>query len=483
MTSLPQSFLSEMERLLGWEYQDWLALMEDPGYTEAKGLRTNSLKITPETFEDLGIFGIGKVPWTDNGFYTEADARPALHPYYAAGLYYIQEPSAMFPAAALPVEKGERVLDLCAAPGGKATELAARLGGTGLLAANDVSASRTAALLKNLELSGADNILVTSESPERLAGRFEGFFDKILVDAPCSGEAMLRTQPSMAKDYLEKGPSFYKEIQHGILMCAARMLRPGGMLLYSTCTFSAEENEGNVLSLLREARDLEVLPSGIKAGGLAEGRPDLLDGREISDEEKRQLGFCVRLYPHRVRGAGHFAALMRKQGGRGAEKAIREDTSLKKTYVSDKNVPDGDLKAWREFAAQLNKSFDEDRLFLNKGKLYLLPDTLEPSDFKGLRTVRCGLLLGEIKNKRFEPSQALAMSLKKDDFTEAADFAWDDGRVRRYLKGETLDEEGKGVHLESRSKWRLVCVDGYPLGWAKEAGGRLKNKYRAGWRW
>ena len=231
---LPAEFTKEMRELLGGEYSAWMESMEK-GEAETgsfRGLRVNTLKAEPEELRKRLPFSLRPIPWTGNGFYIEGGERASRHPYYAAGLYYLQEPSAMVPAAALPIEEGDRVLDLCAAPGGKATELAARLCGTGLLAANDISNSRAKALLKNLELFGAENILVTSESPERLCSYFEGFFDKILIDAPCSGEGMFRKEPSMVKDWKEKGPLFYAGLQKEIVSQAARLLRPGGLLLF-----------------------------------------------------------------------------------------------------------------------------------------------------------------------------------------------------------------------------------------------------------
>ena len=256
---LPLAFETKMKEMLGPDYEKYLAsFKEEP----SQGLRVNTGKLSLEEFKAISPFPLTPVPWCPNGFYYGREDKPAKHPFYYAGLYYIQEPSAMTPASLLPVEEGDRVLDLCAAPGGKSTELAAKLMGTGLLVSNDISNSRAKALLKNLELFGAGNILVTSEPPNVLAGRFPAFFDKILIDAPCSGEGMFRKQNSMIKAWEKNGVDLFVGLQRSILKEAVAMLKPGGKLLYSTCTFSKEENERSIEYLLSldDSLHLEELP-------------------------------------------------------------------------------------------------------------------------------------------------------------------------------------------------------------------------------
>lgn len=241
MINLPKAYEEEMRCLLGEEYEEYLDTYQHP---VRQGLRFNRYKLTKEEWESITPFQGEQVPWVSNGYYInkekgqEEGVSPSRHPYYFAGLYYIQEPSAMTPASRLPVEQGDFVLDLCAAPGGKATELGGRLAGTGMLLANDLSNSRAKALLKNLELVGLPNIYVTSEDPKKLTEKFPEFFDKILIDAPCSGEGMFHKEPKMAEYWEEKPPEFYAQIQKKLILQGAQMLKPGGMLLYSTCTFS-----------------------------------------------------------------------------------------------------------------------------------------------------------------------------------------------------------------------------------------------------
>ncbi len=467
----PELFLNRMRELLGPEYEAFEESLNEPGF---RGLRVNTAKMDPEIFAKEAPFPLERIPWIPNGFYLKEEAKASRHPWYGAGLYYLQEPSAMTPASCLPLEEGDRVLDLCAAPGGKATELAARLKGTGLLAANDISRSRAQGLLKNLELSGAGNILVTSETPERLASYFEGFFDKILVDAPCSGEGMFRKDPSMVRDWKERGPAHYAPIQRGILEQAARLLRPGGLLLYSTCTFSPDENEGSVLHLLNTRPDFRVVPLPLREG-FSPGRPDLLK-ETLSPACSEQLKGCLRLYPHRLRGEGHFLSLLQKEGGEVAEKQSYAGMSL------SGKLPDKQLAPWLDFASGLRLSLHRENLRLYDGKLYWLPEALAERNIRGLRFLRTGLYLGALEKNRFTPSQALAMVLRKGDFASCVDLPSKDGRVIRYLKGETLDGE-ELLGKDPIPGWYLVCTDGFPLGWAKLVKGTLRNKYYPGWRW
>ena len=293
---LPKDFLAGMKELLGKEYDQYIKSYEEEW---KPGLRVNTLKLSPEEFLEFSPWKLSPVPWTKNGFYYDSQDRPSRHPAYFAGLYYLQEPSAMTPAAMLPVEPGDKVLDVCAAPGGKSTELAAKLKGEGLLVSNDISYSRARALLKNLELTGAANIAVVSEDPEKLAEVWPEFFDKILVDAPCSGEGMFRRDDDMVKDWTSRGPEYYSPIQRRILEQTVAMLKPGGVLLYSTCTFSRLEDEDNVNFLLESHPEMELVPFNLASV------PGSADGIGLNG--------CMRLFPHRMKGEGHFLALLRKR--------------------------------------------------------------------------------------------------------------------------------------------------------------------------
>ncbi|MCD8105529.1 MAG: RsmB/NOP family class I SAM-dependent RNA methyltransferase [Lachnospiraceae bacterium] len=476
MERLPRDFVARMNGQLKEEAEAfWDAFEEAPHF----GIRVNTGKLSAREAAGKLPFPLRPIPWTENGFYLEQDVPVARHPYYFAGLYYIQEPSAMLPAALLPVRPDDRVLDLCAAPGGKATELASRLTGGGLLVANDVSAGRAGALLKNLTLWGAPNICITVETPQRLLESFGCYFDKILVDAPCSGEGMFRKDGSLISAWKKKGSSGYTPLQKEILSAAVRMLKPGGMLLYSTCTFSPEEDEDVVYDALRRNPELELLPVPMMdgfCGGIA--------STDRFGSYAEALTRCVRIYPHRVDGEGHFLALLQKKGqsSRGntyyAESAAHTGTipksvpDLLSVFSCRKSQTAARIKGWRW------KQFGE--------KWLLVPPQPLPSSLRYLRT---GLLAGTLKNGRFEPSQALAMLPDAPLFFRFLDLSAEDERIIRYLKGESLElteAECSGPGLAEADgclpDWVLLCVDGYGLGWCRLSGGRLKNKYYPGWR-
>lgn len=455
----PVSFTDKMKSILGDEFEDFLK-----GYDRTRhyGLRVNRTKISAEQFERISMYDLKPVPWIDNAFEYEDSVSPAKHPYYFAGMYYLQEPSAMTPANLLPIEPGDRVLDLCAAPGGKATELGAKLNHTGLLVANDISNSRAKALLKNIELFGIPNVLVTSEPSEKLAEKFPAFFDKILIDAPCSGEGMFRKNPGMMKDWETYGPKHYSDLQRSIVPNALRMLKPGGMLLYSTCTFSPEENEGSVKFMMDLDPDLEIVDIASRYEGFAPGRPELIeDGFE-------DLKKCVRIWPHKMNGEGHFIALLRKKDN--------EEYKEKKVKPrKDKALP----ALLEEFMKDCTYPINGNDIEIQEDRVYLMPEGIK--GIKGLRFLRSGLLLGTLTKDRFEPSQAFAMVLKKEQYKATIDLASIDHRVIRYLKGETIEVDD--LPLKRQKGWQLVCVDGYPLGWGKLVNGSLRNKYLPGWRW
>lgn len=462
MIELPKAFKEEMKELLGEEYPAYLATYEQP---VRQGLRINSWKLTKKKWEVLDPFGCHQVPWIENGYYTEKEEGaekgkgPSRHPYYYAGLYYIQEPSAMTPASRLPVEAGDRVLDLCAAPGGKATELACRLSGRGFLVANDISNSRAKALLKNLELTGLTNYYVISEDPEKLRGCFPEFFHKILIDAPCSGEGMFHKEPQMVRYWEERSPDYYAPIQKKLILQGADMLRPGGMLLYSTCTFSKKENEEVIAYLLRERPDMETVdPMPYK--DFSKGFP--LKGE--TEEMNFCLEKCIRLFPHRIQGEGHFAALLRKKGEPLRGKPVKEKSISLPLSV-------------QEFLKMVSMDFSQGFFKMEGERLFFLP---KGGNLPKLRYLRTGLYLGEVKKNRFEPSQAFAMALSPETFDSCISFSSEDIRTIKYLKGETI--EVGDLSPVRKKGWQLVCVDGFALGWGKLNGEILKNKYYAGWR-
>lgn len=470
MADLPQSFLDSMKEILGEDYEAFLAGFDGQ---RQYGLRVNTLKMNLEEFERIAPFHLKKVPWISNGYFYEAEDAPAKHPFYSAGLYYLQEPSAMTPASRLKVQPGERVLDLCAAPGGKATELGAALQGEGLLVANDINTARARALLRNLELFGISNSFVTNEPPHVLAERFPEFFHKIMVDAPCSGEGMFRKNPAVVDSWQEKGPEYFSKLQREIIVQAADMLLPGGMMFYSTCTFSPLENEKTITHLLKERPDMEVIPME-DYEGFAEGLTSYRG--EVFDESCK---LCRRIWPHKMSGEGHFMALLHKKSG--TQQQVQQTVSQSSIWWEKcKGLNKEQKAAAEDFFSHVNIAYDGKRIDVRGDNLYYLP--APKYDGRGLHFLRNGLFMGEFKKKRFEPSQPFALALHAQDFDQVLAFPADDERLSRYLRGETLDVSDLIAGEKKRKGWQLVMVAGHPLGFGKLVNNNLKNKYPAGWR-
>lgn len=441
---LPVKFQEQMKNLLQEEYEDYLSSFEHERYY---GLRVNTLKISVEEFLKISPFHLEPIPWTKDGFYYSKEDKPSKHPYYYAGLYYLQEPSAMLPAEVLPIKENDFVLDTCAAPGGKSTKLATKLNHTGVLISNDISSSRCQGLLKNLELFGCDNAWVTSEDLTHMKDPYQETFDKILVDAPCSGEGMFRKDSDLIKSWIEKDDTYYPPIQKSILDAAIQMLKPGGFIVYSTCTFSTHENEEVIQDALSKHPDLHLVPIA-KTEGMQEGI---------------HMPECVRLYPHKIKGEGHFVALLKKDG----------EQSTKKIHLEPSDFYSDEVREFLKLVKLKKGTFK-----IKKDKLLWLSSNFQ--GYAGLRVLRSGLLIGQIKGKHFEPSQSLALALKPEQFKNVINLNNEDIRVLKYLKGETLDV--KDIDLKTNG-WTLVCVDGFPLGFAKLSKGSLKNKYAKGWRY
>ena len=334
------------------------------------------------------------------------------------------------------------------------------LAGDGLLITNDISNSRTKALLKNVEVSGVSNLCVLNEDPSKISGKFHEFFDKVLIDAPCSGEGMFRKDNKLIRAWEQNGPKVYSAIQKSIILHGADMLRPGGMLLYSTCTFSKLEDEESIRYLLDNRPDMHLVDI-VSYEGFAKGFIS-------SDEDlKDNMDKCVRIFPHKMSGEGHFVALLKKDNPDDVLHAKYVHTPLKQ------KLPD----ELTDFLKNTTMNIDTNYINIRDSRVYSISKHM--IDEKGLRIIRNGLLLGELKKNRFEPSQALAMALKKEQYNNCIDLKLSDERVIKYLKGETIDVDD----FPDSKGWALVCVDGYPLGWGKSNGSQLKNKYLAGWRW
>lgn len=427
---LPQAFLQRMELQLGEEYPAFLQSLERP---RAVALRFNPLKGQAPQLP----FVCDPVPWEPQGFYYDPQHRPGLHPYHDCGVYYLQEASAMAPVTLLDPQPGEIVCDLCAAPGGKSTQIASRLQGAGLLVSNEIHPKRAKILSRNMERMGVANALVTNETPERLAMRFPNFFDRVLVDAPCSGEGMFRKEEAAVTDWSLETVQMCAGRQLEILGAAAEMVRPGGRLVYSTCTFSPEENEQVIAAFLAEHSDFE------------------LQDVEAPWFDRVSQG-NYRMWPHKLLGEGHFAAVLRKRG------EGRELPEQQKTQP----VPE----KWQEFARDMQISLPKGGALMFGQSLFWIPEQMP--QLKGLKVLRPGLELGELKKDRFEPAHALALWLKTCKNT--VELAPQDHAVDAYLQGQVIPGDQKG--------WCLVTVGGYSLGWCKGDGVQLKNHYPKGLR-
>lgn len=426
---LPENYIQRMKKQLGNEFEDYLQALDE---APVHGLQCNTLKTSPEHFSAVFPRHITPVPWSVSGFYYSGEEKITKHPYFDAGLFYMQEPAAQLPASVLPVKPGDRVLDLCAAPGGKSLTLAGKLNGKGLLVANDISVSRARVLLRNLERYGMDRAIVTAESPEHLSARFEEYFDAVLADVPCSGEGMFRKDRALIKAYQNKGPEDYVPLQKQILHEAGKMLRKGGYLVYSTCTFAPEEDEEVIADFLADHADFEVSDILMYDGFVS-------------------CTYGVKLYPHRVKGEGHYVCLLHRKG----ENAAHEEE--KETVFARDGI------TVSAYGSELEKF---------KDRLCLVPHT--DRDLHGLRILRSGLLLGSVKKDRFEPAQALAMAVHVKCVQEL-DLRADDILTAKYLRGETLPADGlkKGPVL--------VKCGGFALGFGKVSGTVLKNRIDPTW--
>lgn len=497
---LPKQFMDRMQRMLGEEYEEFVQSYEQDRY---QALRLNPLKKRmtgenpkkdlEEKQEDwpeyVEKFQMTPVSWEGNGFYYSKEAQPGKHPLHEAGVYYIQEPSAMAVVPLLGVQPGEKILDLCAAPGGKSTQIAGYMQGQGLLISNEIHPARAKILSENVERMGVRNACVTNESPTRLSEKFPGYFDRILVDAPCSGEGMFRKNEEACGEWSPENVVLCADRQDQILDCAAHMLRPGGRLVYSTCTFAPAENEGSIYRFLKRHPEFMLCPIDKERMGLPEGqcdgRPEWAEGvmekvtmaeGAVKKDFNGELEKTLRLWPHVVKGEGHFAAVLQKEANMETEYETFSVGGLE-PGCSGK---DKELSLWWDFWKETGRPESDFHEVLTQGiflrfgeELYLAPRNLPA--LKGLKVLRPGLHLGTLKKNRFEPSHGLALVLSGNDVRHVYQFKASDTVVADYLKGQTFSYDGE-------KGWYLIVIDGYSLGWGKLAGGIMKNHYPKGLR-
>lgn len=483
---LPEAFMDRMRKLLGDEYDRFMAVY---GKERFCALRYNPLKSTKEDFLRKMPFALTRVEWSEEGFYYENEEQPGKHVFHEAGAYYMQEPSAMAAAQVLNAAPGEKILDLCAAPGGKTTHIAGRMMGKGLLVTNEIVPKRAKILSQNVERMGISNAVVCNETPERLAEFFPHFFDKILVDAPCSGEGMFRKEDAAIDMWSPENVLMCAKRQLMILEQAAKMLKAGGVLVYSTCTFSPDENERVISEFLSSHSDF-VIEESVQEKFFAKG-----EGTWIENPAKG-IEHTMRLWPHKIKGEGHFIAKLKREGSPYPKEETGysgQDVMPKPAECKQKNCHTAKKKAdkqsvnlseaiglCRDFLSnelgipgELQEELEQNGTYVLFGEqLYLVPSDMVP--LQNLKIVRAGLHLGTNKKNRFEPSHALALYLRPD--MAGRSYAMSMEEAAKYLRGETFacDDKQRG--------WFLLTIDGYSLGFGKAVGGQMKNHYPVGLR-
>ncbi len=470
LTVLPEAFLDRMRSLLADDYDAFLASYNRPPIV---GLRVNSLKISPGDFLLSSPYQLSPVAWCPTGYTIggedQGSLSPGKHPYHTAGLYYLQEPSAMAAAQVLAPQPGEAVLDLAAAPGGKATHLAALMQNSGLLVANEIHPKRVWDLAENLERCGVTNAIITNETPTRLADHFGAFFDRVLVDAPCSGEGMFRKNEAARREWKAGLVASCALRQSAILDQAARLVRPGGGLVYTTCTFSPEENEGVIARFLAAHREFE-LASIPALPGFHSAVPEWI-GLPSGHPVQR----AARIWPHTSPAEGHFIALLVRSGISHASGVSYEDLDSATTIRRNKSLfTNHQATMFDDFCqSALDFRFEASRLHLDGTYLYQEPE-IAP-DLAGLKVIRRSWWLGKLERGRFTPSHSLAMALKSAQASQTLPLELGDPRLAKYFAGESIPDEGV-------DGWVLVTLEGHPLGWGKRVQDQIKNYYPHGLR-
>ena len=491
MAAIPTAFLESMHNLLGEEF----APFHDSLHAiPTSGLRVNTLKITPSRLYERLPYHLSPLPWTHSGFEIldeplEDVPSPGNHPYHASGLYYLQEPSAIAVAELVKPKPGESILDLCAAPGGKSTHLAALMQNQGLLVANETHTQRAWELAANLERWGVTSTVITNETPKRLADHLGGVFDRVLVDAPCSGEGMFRKDHTARSEWTPELVRSCALRQKKILEQAARLVKPAGWLVYSTCTFNSIENETVIAGFLHQDKEFTLVKIN-PSFGFDSGHPEWVsEGTHLPE-----LNHTVRIWPHHSRGEGHFIALLQRKGvdidheqrySTNPKSAKLPGSDFLQQKLSHRNLTGQDLKLIQNFDQEnlvndpLNLIDHSHHLLVAGSYVYRVPNRLP--GLHGLRVIHPGWWLGTLKQSqgsgktRFEPAHSLALALQVDQVKRSLNLPVSSREITSYLHGSELDYPGS-------EGWTLVAVDDFPLGWGKASAGRLKNAYPRGLR-
>lgn len=448
MKNLPEKFTARMKNLDGFDFSAYEKALEE---APVKGFRVNTDKISLEEFEKINIFGKEKIPYVENGFYLDYE-KAGNHPYHHAGMLYIQEPGAMAPAECIDIEPDWYVLDMCAAPGGKSTQLKNKLGENGLLVSNEYISSRCRILTGNIERLGLLNTVTTCMDTKKLIKYFPGLFDLIMCDAPCSGEGMFRKEDIAIDEWSEENVKMCAERQAEILENAVHLLSPEGYIIYATCTFSIEENEMMIDNFLQNHPDFEIVPVKDCV------RNATADGIKFKGCKCENIHFARRFYPYISKGEGQFMAVLHRKG----DGINQRKVSPAKDKI-DKTVTD--------FLDSVLVSYDKNAVKMyNMNPVYFAPDIEIP---KG-SAFSCGVTIGEIKKNYIQPHHQFFMAMGKY-FRRQIDLSPDSEEIKKYLHGEEID-------VDCENGWAVITVNGCTLGGAKVVGGRAKNHYPKGLR-
>ncbi|MBQ4571844.1 MAG: RNA methyltransferase [Clostridia bacterium] len=449
MKSLPIEFQERMKTLLGDEYDDFLKSYDEK---PVRAFRVNTNKISFDDFQKLNIFSNDKIPYVENGFYFDYDGI-GNHPYHHAGMFYIQEPAAMVPVESIDIEPDWKVLDLCAAPGGKSSQIKNKLGEKGILVSNEIVPSRCKILTGNMERMGFKNVVTTCMHPQKLQKEFPKTFDMIMVDAPCSGEGMFRKEEIAIDEWTPENVKMCAERQTEILDCAVKMLKDGGYIVYSTCTFSLEENEMTVDSFLEKYPEFELVPTTDRV------RENTTDGVIFDGCKCENLNYTRRCYPHRTKGEGQFVAVLHKTNECYGN-ISRAETKKEKI---DKTVID--------FLNDTLVDYEVDNVMMYNGNpVYFTPDFPIP---RGV-AFACGVTIGEIRKNYIQPHHQFFMAMGKD-FKRKINLTAHSDVIKKYLHGEEFQ-------TDCPNGWAVVMVDGCTVGGVKVSNGKAKNHYPKGLR-
>ncbi len=453
--NLPTDYKKEIEKILRneEEYKKFIESYNKPSF---KGIRINTLKVSEDRFKEIFKFKIKKSNFAKNSYYLEENIDSIGNlPLHHAGAFYVQEPSASSAVTVLSPVPGDKVLDLCAAPGGKSTQIASYLNGKGLLWSNEIVKNRAKVLLSNMERMGVKNAVISSCHPETLCKRLTGFFDKVLVDAPCSGEGMFRKNPYAMKEWSQEHVKMCAKRQLSILNTATKALKDGGIMVYSTCTFSLEENEQTVYNFLKENPDFALENIDCDFGRAAQ--------QLILDENLVDTSRARRIFPQDG-GEGHFVAKFKKKS---ANSKKVKDFNYKKAKAAENKIG-------YDYFSTLFKCEAYGKIEKISNNFIILPEGLP--DISGLNVLRAGVLLATNKGSILEPAHAAFMAAKAEELRTKIDFSCDSKEILAYLKGEEISVP------EDMCGYVGVCVDGIVAGYAKAINGRLKNKYPKGLR-